>query len=101
MTEISKGRDLMSKTNVKVCVCSHCVMAGAMDIISSVKSLKKIKPESARTMQLETVSCRSGCGHDLSSPVVYINDEMMENATTQTVMAKILSYRHIPEEEEK
>lgn len=91
----------MSKTNVKVCVCSNCVMAGAIDIISSVESLKKIKNQINHAIKLSTVACREACEHDLDSPVVYINDEMMENATTQTIMAKILSYQHIPEEEEK
>lgn len=90
----------MIKTNVRVCVCPGCVMAGAIDIISSVKSLKKIETPSS-SVQLSTVTCQRAGEHDLNSPVVYINNEMMENATTQTVMAKILTIQHSPEEEEK
>lgn len=81
----------MQKVHVKVCVCSSCVMAGAIDIISSVESLKKIKSQSGHSIKISHISCPKGCDHDLSSPVVHINDDVMENATTQTVMAKILS----------
>ncbi len=81
----------MQKIIVKVCVCSNCVMAGAIDIISSIESLKKIKTPLGYSIKITPTSCPKNLSHDLNSPVVWVNDDMMENATTQTVMAKILA----------
>ncbi len=81
----------MKKVTVKVCVCSNCVMAGSIDIISSIESLKKIKGKTdGVSIKIEPFSCPQEENHAATAPVVIIDGERLENAITQTVMAKIL-----------
>lgn len=41
----------MKRLDVNVCVCTHCVMNGALEIAESVKSLQKLKISFALTQR--------------------------------------------------
>lgn len=43
----------MKSIRVVVCVCTQCIMNGAMDIIESVESLKKLKYEMRHGVKIE------------------------------------------------
>lgn len=80
----------MEDLKVQVCVCTECVMRGAMSIIESIESLNDVKDTLGmeRGIVIETVSNIDVDGHDC--PVVRVGDIFIKNATTQTVMEKIL-----------
>lgn len=83
----------MKKINVEVCVCTQCVLNGAMHIIESIESLKKLKVQLRMNSQISIVPAPSlveGKHSDIS-PVVRINGEILEKADSETVMAKIIS----------
>ena len=73
----------MKSIRVVVCVCTQCIMNGAMDIIESVESLKKLKYEMRHgvKIQVETQVC----------PVVFVDGQQIEKATNEEVMTRILS----------
>ncbi|HIT19581.1 MAG TPA: hypothetical protein IAB57_08260 [Candidatus Fimivivens faecavium] len=75
---------------VEVCVCTQCVLHGAMNIIESVESMRRLKYEMRHKtrVELSTISAR----HPEAPPLVKINGEAMENATCQQVMESIVSY---------
>lgn len=83
----------MKKITVEVCACTQCVLNGAMHIIESIESLKKLKVQLRMNAQISIVPTPSlveGKHSDIS-PVVRINGEIIEKASSETVMAKIIS----------
>lgn len=84
----NKGRDKMSKIHLNVCVCPCCVMAGAMDILAEAEGLKK---QIDVDIAVRAVKCFPAAKHDVIAPVIYFRGEMIENASAQTVMAKIFA----------
>lgn len=82
----------MKKLIVEVCVCTECVMKGAMDIIESIESLKKLKVQLRFNTQIQIVmnKCLGEAKHGTASPLVKINGELLERANSETVMAKII-----------
>lgn len=83
----------MKKITVEVCVCTQCVLNGAMHIIESIESLKKLKVQLRMNSQINIVPAPSlveGKHSDIS-PIVRINGEILEKADSETVMAKIIS----------
>lgn len=85
---------MMKKLTVEVCVCTQCVLNGAMHIIESIESLKKLKVQLRMNTQVNIVTSSSlveGKHADLA-PVVRINGEIIEKATSETVMARILQH---------
>ncbi len=85
----------MKKVKVKVCVCTECVMNGAMDIIESIEGLKKLKVQLRLNsqFQVETDNCLTGEKHHGRSPLVMVEGELLEKCTSETVMSKILSHK--------
>ena len=83
----------MKKLTVTVCVCTECVMNGAIDLIESIESLNKLKVQLRLQTQIEvnTSKCIGEPRHGDHSPVVEINGEKIENANAETVMAKIIA----------
>lgn len=82
----------MKKISVEVCVCTQCVLNGAMHIIESIESLKKLKVQLRMNAQVAIVTSPSlvqGKHPDIS-PVVKINGELIEKASSETVMEKII-----------
>lgn len=84
----------MKSIEVKVCVCTHCVMNGAMDLIENIESLQKLKSQlrfnAAIKINAEECLCDKE-KHGALSPLVCVDGEFLENANAETVTAKIIS----------
>lgn len=83
---------------VKVCVGSSCTLLGSMGILDQIDDLKDIiseDPDNYRDeeLEVEAVKCLGFCKDTDKkvSPVVIIDGEPMYNATSQTVMERIVS----------
>ncbi len=81
----------MQKVNISICVCAECMLSGAMDIIASIESLKKMPKASSFSFKIIPTTPHFSENHTDIAPLVTINGESMQNVTTQNVMAKILS----------
>ncbi len=86
-------KQIMKKLTVTVCVCTECVMNGAIDLIESIESLNKLKVQLRLNTQIDvqTSKCIGEPKHGDKSPMVEINGEYIENANAETVMAKIIA----------
>lgn len=83
---------------VKVCVGSSCTLLGSMGILDQIDDLKDIISEDAdnykdEELEVEAIKCLGFCKETVEkvAPVVVIDDEVMFNATSQTVMEKIVN----------
>lgn len=84
----------MKSLEVNVCVCTHCVMNGAMDIVESIESLQKLKSQLRFNTAVKVTANECLCDktqHGDSSPLVRVNEEFLTKATSETVTAKIIS----------
>lgn len=84
----------MKKLEVKVCVCTNCVMNGALDLVDSIESLQKLKTQLRFGAAVKVNATESLCAehsHGDQSPLVIINGEKIEKATSEIVMSKIIS----------
>lgn len=84
----------MRSIEVKVCVCTHCVMNGAMDIIDSIESLQKLKSQLRFNASVKIIANECLCekdGHGARSPLVCINGEFLEKASSENIAAKIIA----------
>ena len=83
----------MKKVKLEVCVCTECVMMGAMEIIDSIESLKTLEMETDlyQNLDIEVKTASSVCAPKKSnaSPVGKIDGERFEKANSATIMAKI------------
>lgn len=82
---------------VKVCVGSNCTLLGSMSILDQIDDLKDIISEdsdnySDEELEVEVIKCLGFCKEtdEKVAPVVVIDGEPMFNATSQTVMEKIV-----------
>lgn len=86
----------MENLNVEVCVCTKCVMNGAMDIMESIDELKEMygdlqgKYNTDIKINVTPVKYLGKANHGDHSPIVSINGEIIEEANNQTVMAEII-----------
>ncbi len=82
----------MDSLQIEVCVCSSCVMKGAMDIIDSIESLNDVRDITHLDCEItiNPVSCIGLPNHGKVSPIVRIDDHIIENANMETVMAWIM-----------
>ena len=83
----------MKKLKVEVCVCTQCVLNGAMHIIESIEGLRKLKTQLRMNAQVDVVTT-SGLvegKHPETAPLVRVNGELIEKANSETVMEKVLS----------
>ena len=78
----------MKRLQVQVCACNKCIMMGAMEIMDSIESLKKLKVQLRLQTQIDVAMDKKICGclSDDASPVVVINEEV----TPEIVMEKIV-----------
>ncbi|HCX61825.1 MAG TPA: NADH-quinone oxidoreductase [Clostridiales bacterium] len=83
---------------VKVCVGSNCTLLGAMSILDQIDDLKIIMREDSdnyneEELEVEAIKCLGFCKDtdEKVSPIVVIDGETMYNATSQTVMEKIVN----------
>ena len=83
----------MKRLDVKVCVCTQCVMNGAMEIVESIESLQELKNQLRFDTAIEVSASECLCDHEKGdfSPLVIINGERMEKATCEMVMSRILA----------
>ncbi len=84
----------MRSLEVKVCVCTHCVMNGAMDIVESIEGLQKLKNQLRFNTAVKIIANECICDkteHGECSPIVSVKGECIANATSETVTAKIIS----------
>ena len=83
----------MKKLNVKVCVCTQCVMNGAMEIVESIESLQELKTQLRFGTAIDVDAHKCLCDGKSAdvSPLVIINGERLEKATSEAVMSKIIS----------
>ena len=87
----------MEKLDIEVCVCTECIMDGAMDIIESIEQLKEMKEamqEKYNTdmeINITPVKCLGEVKHGIHSPKVSINGQIFENTDSQTIMAEIIA----------
>lgn len=83
----------MKRLDVKVCVCTQCVMNGALEIADSVKSLQKLKNQLRFDTQVKVHAAEKLCTAENAeaAPLVIVGGEVIEKATSETVMAKIIS----------
>lgn len=81
----------MKKVNLEVCVCTECVMMGAMEIIDAIESLKSLETDLYKDLDIEVKTASSVCAPKKphASPVVKINGERYEKSNSATIMAKI------------
>ena len=82
----------MQRLQVQVCACNKCIMMGAMEIMENIESLKKLKVQLRLQTQIDLIMDKKICGDlsDDAAPVVIINDEVIEQATPEIVMEKIV-----------
>lgn len=83
---------------VKVCMGSKCMLFGAMNIWESLESLEELRKEepwrfTEEPLEIEAIRCEQDCktGDKRVTPVVYIEDERIERATSQQVMELVMS----------
>jgi NADH:ubiquinone oxidoreductase subunit E len=83
---------------VKVCVGSNCTLLGSMNILDQIDDLKEIMSKDLdnyndEELEVEVVKCLGFCKetNEKVAPIVVIDDEPMFNATSQTVMEKIIN----------
>ncbi|NYB74776.1 NAD(P)H-dependent oxidoreductase subunit E [Sedimentibacter hydroxybenzoicus DSM 7310] len=83
---------------VKVCVGSNCTLLGAMSILDQIDDLKIIISEDSdnyndEELEVEAIRCLGFCKNtdEKVAPIVVIDGETMYNATSQTVMEKIVN----------
>ncbi|MCI8407255.1 MAG: hypothetical protein HFE43_09755 [Oscillospiraceae bacterium] len=84
----------MKRLEVRVCVCTQCVMNGAMDIVEAVESLQKLKNQLRFNASVKVSANERICDKDADasvSPLVIVNGERLEGATCDQVMSRIIS----------
>ena len=81
------------RLDVEVCVCTQCVMNGALDIADSVESLKKLKSQLRLKSNVHVDASRGICDKDKHdcSPLVIVDGERLEKMTSEMVMSKVIS----------
>lgn len=82
---------------VKLCMGSNCVMMGSMSIQAQLEELKSSLEWDK--LEIEFDKCLDYCkGSDQSSPVVIINDEVIQGATSEIVMEKVMAVYHLEQD---
>lgn len=95
---IEQELELMKKVEVKVCVCTACVMNGSVEIMESVESLQpsggnrwKMVTDSGKTrIVVATDKCLGGVSHEADSPMVEVNGKVFTRADSESVMSYII-----------
>ncbi|WP_324824435.1 hypothetical protein [Sinanaerobacter sp. ZZT-01] len=83
---------MVEDIKVEICVCTECVMRGAMDLVESVESLKKLKRYFGfeGNINVEMSKCLGHKEDGHHSLVAAINGKVMENADSESVMEKVI-----------
>ena len=70
----------MKKIQVKVCVCTACVMNGSVEITA----------EEHEVLEIATDKCLGGLPHQEDAPVIAVDDKVFRKADAESVMAYIV-----------
>jgi len=84
---------MVDKITVEVCVCTECIINGAMNIIDSVEGLRELEGELGAYDGMVDVNagpCLYDKSHTGNAPVAIVNGEVLLKASQETVMAKIM-----------
>ena len=86
-------KEEMGKIVVEVCAGTHCTMMGSMDIIDAVHSLEEIRQgmENACEVVVTAVPCMNLCKKSVHGPFVRVDNQLIEQAESEAVMADIMS----------
>lgn len=87
----------MAKIVVKICVGTHCVLMGSMDLLDAVTSLREIEQEKDQDLDLQIlpVPCPGICRDGQLAPVVWINDKPFYETDSESIMARILEMARV------
>ena len=86
----------MGKILVEVCVGTHCVMMGSMNIIDAIHSLEDFREEMDYPCEIEVRAvpcldiCKDSLREHLDGPWVRVQGKMIPHAESETVMAAIM-----------
>lgn len=88
----------MKKVEVKVCVCTACVMNGSVEIMESVESLRHLREQmedgdmiqGKRELIVTTDKYLGGVSHEADSPMVEVNGKVFTRADSESVMSYII-----------
>lgn len=83
----------MKTIKVEVCVCTNCVMNGAMNIIEAIEGVAALEKQLRieNNIVITTSKKLADDNNGEKSPVVRINGELLYRTNTETVMAKIIA----------
>lgn len=95
---IEQELELMKKVEVKVCVCTACVMNGSVEIMESVESLRHLREQmedgdmiqGKRELIVATDKCLGVVSHEADSPMVEVNGKVFTKADSESVMSYII-----------
>ena len=95
---IEQELELMKKVEVKVCVCTACVMNGSVEIMESVESLRHLREQmedgdmiqGKRELIVATDKCLGAVSHEADSPMVEVNGKVFTKADSESVMSYII-----------
>lgn len=84
---------MVKDIQVEICVCTECVMQGAMELVESVESLKKLKGELKFDGNIHVTmnKCIGEKKHGDKCLLASVNGEVIECADSETVMEKVIS----------
>lgn len=87
-----KGDSVMKELHVGICVCTECVMKGAMEVADSIESLRKVKKHLGYDgeIYIGMDKCLGHGKHGQDSPLVLVDGELMKKADSETVMERIV-----------
>lgn len=82
----------MEPLEVKICMNTKCMMLGAMDIMDQIETLNDIVDDLhlRRGIEVEAVSSLPGATDSALCPVVQVGEQLIQNASTESVMSVIL-----------
>ncbi len=86
----------MEKIIVEICICTECVMHGAMDLMESVENLTEIFQHEdndfeQREIEIITNKCIGEPKHSHECPKIKINDQVYIKAKSQNIMSAVLA----------
>lgn len=95
---VEQELELMKKVEVKVCVCTACVMNGSVEIMESVESLRHLREQmedgdmiqGKRELIVTTDKCLGEVSHEADSPMVEVNGKVFTKADSESVMSYII-----------
>ncbi len=79
----------MKTVKVQICFGTHCTMMGAMDLYEAVSQIRD--ELSDQEIEIQVVKCFGDCKSNLDAPVVLVNEKKITAATSEKVMAEIMS----------